>query len=150
MRESRPDGFDKVLEMIGVTTLKDSLRCARQGGVVCMTGIVGNKWSFDEFSPMEAIPTAVCLTAYAGESDDFMRTPLNELHEFIYFVPMCFDWLIVAVKGRMPAQNAQSIVTKGVGVLGMGQPLNATLVSPIPLLRYLIPIKCGGGCILSS
>lgn len=34
-----------------------------------------------------------------------------------------------AVRGRMPAKNAQSIVTKGVGVLGIGQPLNATLVS---------------------
>ena len=74
-----PEGFDKVLEMIGTTTLQDSLRCARQGGIVCMTGIVGNKWSFDNFSPMEVIPTAVCLTAYAGESEDFMRTPLNEL-----------------------------------------------------------------------
>jgi NADPH:quinone reductase-like Zn-dependent oxidoreductase len=44
-----------------------------------MTGIVGNKWSFDEFSPMQAIPTAVCLTTYSGESEDFMRTPLEEL-----------------------------------------------------------------------
>ena len=74
-----PQGVDKVLELIGTTTLLDSLRCARQGGIVCMTGIVGNKWSFDTFSPMEAIPTAVCLTSYAGESEDFMRTPLEEL-----------------------------------------------------------------------
>ena len=44
-----------------------------------MTGIVGNKWSFDNFSPMEAIPTAVSLTTYAGESDDFMRMPFQEL-----------------------------------------------------------------------
>jgi NADPH:quinone reductase-like Zn-dependent oxidoreductase len=73
------DGVDKVLELVGTTTLNDSLRCARQHGIVCMTGIVGNKWSFDEFSPMEAIPTAVCLTTYAGESADFMRTPLQEL-----------------------------------------------------------------------
>jgi NADPH:quinone reductase-like Zn-dependent oxidoreductase len=71
--------FDKVLELIGVTTLEDSLRCARQGGIVCMTGIVGNKWSFDNFAPMDAIPTAVCLTSYAGESEDFMKTPLQEL-----------------------------------------------------------------------
>ena len=48
-----------------------------------MTGIVGNKWSFDNFAPMEAIPTAVCLTTYAGESEDFMRTPLEELVEQI-------------------------------------------------------------------
>lgn len=39
-----------------------------------------------------------------------------------------------AVMGRKPGQNAQSIVTKGVGVLGLGEPLNATLVS-IPLLQ---------------
>jgi NADPH:quinone reductase-like Zn-dependent oxidoreductase len=80
-REVKPAGFDKVLELIGTTTLEDSLRCARKGGIVCMTGIVGNKWSFDNFAPMDAIPTAVCLTVYAGESDDFMRTPLSELAE---------------------------------------------------------------------
>jgi NADPH:quinone reductase-like Zn-dependent oxidoreductase len=74
-----PGGVDKVLEMIGTTTLEDSLRCPKQGGIVCMTGIVGNKWSFDHFAPMELIPTGVCLTAYAGESEDFMRTPLNDL-----------------------------------------------------------------------
>jgi NADPH:quinone reductase-like Zn-dependent oxidoreductase len=76
-------GFDKVLEMIGTSTLEDSLRCAKEGGIVCMTGIVGNKWSFDRFAPMDVIPTGVCLTAYAGESDDFMRTPLNDLAQQI-------------------------------------------------------------------
>lgn len=76
-----PDGADKVLELIGTTTLKDSLRCARQGGIVCMTGIVGNQWSLENFAPMEAIPTAVCLTSYAGEAEDFMQMPLQELAE---------------------------------------------------------------------
>jgi NADPH:quinone reductase-like Zn-dependent oxidoreductase len=72
-----------VLELVGATTLKDSLRCAKQRGIVCMTGMVGNKWSFDNFSPMDAIPTAVSLTTYAGESEDFMLTPLEELAEQI-------------------------------------------------------------------
>jgi NADPH:quinone reductase-like Zn-dependent oxidoreductase len=76
-------GVDKVLEMIGTTTLKDSMCCVKQRGVVCMTGIVGNKWSFDNLSPMEAIPTAVRLTSYAGESEDFMRTPLDKLTDQI-------------------------------------------------------------------
>jgi NADPH:quinone reductase-like Zn-dependent oxidoreductase len=75
------NGVDKVLELVGTTTLKDSLRCAKQRGIVCMTGIVGNKWSFENFAPMEAIPTAVSLTTYAGESEDFMRTPLEDLAE---------------------------------------------------------------------
>jgi NADPH:quinone reductase-like Zn-dependent oxidoreductase len=74
-----PEKFDKVLELIGTTSLLDSLRCAKEGGIVCMTGIVGNKWAFDSFAPMEAIPTAVNLTSYAGESKDFMQTPLEEL-----------------------------------------------------------------------
>jgi NADPH:quinone reductase-like Zn-dependent oxidoreductase len=76
-----PGGVGKVLELVGTTTLLDSLRCAKQRGIVCMTGLVGNKWSLENFSPMEAIPTAVCLTSYAGESEDFMRTPLEELCE---------------------------------------------------------------------
>lgn len=83
VRRRFPDGVDKVLELIGVTTLKDSLHCARAGGIVCMTGIVGNKWSFDDFAPMEAIPSAVGLTVYTGESADFMQTPLEVLAQQI-------------------------------------------------------------------
>lgn len=78
-----PGGVDKVLELVGTTTLKDSLRCAKQHGLVCMTGMVGNKWSFDNFSPMDAIPTAVGLTTYDGGPQDFMRTPLETLVEQI-------------------------------------------------------------------
>ena len=76
---SHPGGMDKVLELVGTTTLLDSLQCAKPGGIVCMTGIVGNQWSLQDFSPMDAIPTAVCLTSYAGDSEDFTRTPLNDL-----------------------------------------------------------------------
>ncbi len=35
-------GVNKVLELIGTTTLKNSLQCANEGGIVCMTGVVGN------------------------------------------------------------------------------------------------------------
>jgi NADPH:quinone reductase-like Zn-dependent oxidoreductase len=81
VREVCPGGVDKVLELVGTTTLLDSLRCAKQRGIVCMTGMVGNKWAFDNFSPMEAIPTAVSLTTYDGGPEDFMLTPLAELVE---------------------------------------------------------------------
>jgi hypothetical protein len=49
------------------------------------------------------------------------------------------NMLNFAVKGRMPAQNAQSIASKGVGVLGIGQPLNATLVSERSALFFSLP-----------
>jgi NADPH:quinone reductase-like Zn-dependent oxidoreductase len=71
--------FDRVLELIGTTTLEDSLLCAKAGGSVCMTGMVANKWSLDNFSPMDSIPTAVNLTCYSGGPEDFIATPLEEL-----------------------------------------------------------------------
>ncbi len=83
VKEVCSGGVDKVLELVGTTTLQDSLRCAKQRGIVCMTGMVGNKWSIDNFSPMDMIPTAVSLTTYDGGPDDFMRTPLEELIEQI-------------------------------------------------------------------
>jgi NADPH:quinone reductase-like Zn-dependent oxidoreductase len=79
VKEVCSGGVDKVLELVGTTTLQDSLRCAKQRAIVCMTGMVGNKWSIDNFSPMDVIPTAVSLTTYDGGPDDFMRTPLEEL-----------------------------------------------------------------------
>ncbi|TVY19829.1 Quinone oxidoreductase [Lachnellula arida] len=75
--------FDKVLELVGTTTLEDSLLCVNEGGSVCMTGMVGNKWSLDSFSPMGSIPTAVNLTTYAGGPQDFIATPLEELAQQI-------------------------------------------------------------------
>lgn len=57
----------QVLELVGTTTLEDSLQCANAHGIVCMTGMVGNKWALDNFSLMESIPEAVYLTKYSGE-----------------------------------------------------------------------------------
>jgi NADPH:quinone reductase-like Zn-dependent oxidoreductase len=79
VKEIWPDGADKVLELVGTTTLGDSLQCVREGGVVCMSGIVGNKWTLDDWNPMEGIPSGTYLTSYSGGRDDFLATPLNEL-----------------------------------------------------------------------
>ena len=79
VREVFQNGVDKVLELVGTTTLIDSLQSTRPNGIVCMTGMVGDQWSLRDFSPMGAIPTAVCLTTYAGGAEDFVRTPLQEL-----------------------------------------------------------------------
>ena len=72
-------GADKVLELVGTTTLEDSILCANEGGIVCMTGMVGNSWALKDFSPMDSIPTAVSLTTYSGGSEDFLATPLADL-----------------------------------------------------------------------
>ena len=77
VRRVFPDGVDKVLELVGTTTLLDSLQSAARFGSVCMTGMVGNAWELDQFSPMEAIPHTVNLTTYSGGSDDFIDAPLQ-------------------------------------------------------------------------
>jgi NADPH:quinone reductase-like Zn-dependent oxidoreductase len=77
VRRVFPDGVDKVLELVGTTTLLDSLQSAARFGSVCMTGMVGNAWELDQFSPMGAIPSTVNLTTYSGGSHDFIDTPLQ-------------------------------------------------------------------------
>ena len=79
VRQVFPDGVDKVLELVGTTTLLDSLQCAARFGSVCMTGMVGDAWEFDQFSPMGAIPSTVSLTTYSGGSQDFIDTPLQTI-----------------------------------------------------------------------
>jgi NADPH:quinone reductase-like Zn-dependent oxidoreductase len=78
VREIFPNGVDRVLELIGVKTLLDSLQCAAPRGIVCMTGILGNSWTLSEFTPMGDIPHTVRLTVYTGESKDLSDTLLQE------------------------------------------------------------------------
>ncbi len=72
-------GADKVLELVGTATLRDSLRATREPGTVCMAGMVGDQWSFTDFAPMNAIATGVSLTTYSGDVSDFMGMPLQQL-----------------------------------------------------------------------
>ncbi|MDF0488858.1 zinc-binding dehydrogenase [Sphingobium sp. H39-3-25] len=74
-----PGGADKVLELVGTTTLADSLACIREPGAVCMAGMVGDAWSLRDFAPMDVIPTGVSLTTYSGDVADFMAMPLQKL-----------------------------------------------------------------------
>jgi NADPH:quinone reductase-like Zn-dependent oxidoreductase len=57
-------GVDKVLELVGTSSLKDSLKCVRAGGVVCMTGMLAEQWAIKDFAPMDYIPATVHLTVY--------------------------------------------------------------------------------------
>ncbi|MDJ0906359.1 MAG: zinc-binding alcohol dehydrogenase family protein [Woeseiaceae bacterium] len=77
VRAIYPDGIDRVLELVGTTTLLDSLRATRRGGIVCMTGILGGQWTLSEFQPMGDVPTGVKLTSYSGEASDISADQLQ-------------------------------------------------------------------------
>ena len=80
--------FDRVLELIGTTTLLDSLRCVSTGGIVCMTGILGGKWTLEAFQPMVDIPTGVRLTSYSGGSSNIS---VERLLSFNVPLSKCFN-----------------------------------------------------------
>lgn len=77
VREAYPDGVERVLELVGTGTLADSLLATCAGGIVCMTGMLGNQWIFPDFSPMGTIPTGVKLTTYSGGSGDVTQAELQ-------------------------------------------------------------------------
>jgi NADPH:quinone reductase-like Zn-dependent oxidoreductase len=79
VRDVWDGGADKVLELVGTGTLADSLAAVREPGIVCMAGMVGDRWSFADFAPMDVIPTGVSLTTYSGGVDDFMAMPFQSL-----------------------------------------------------------------------
>lgn len=61
--------FDKVLELVGCKTLGDSLWCAKKGGIVCNTGVLGGVFALNGFDPIKDIPNGVFLTGF------FSNTP---------------------------------------------------------------------------
>lgn len=83
LRKIFPKGIDKVLELVGTRTLKDSLRCIKPRGMVCMTGILGNEWTMNEFTPMGDIPSLGRLTVYMGEADNLKPDRLQEFIDLV-------------------------------------------------------------------
>jgi len=78
-----PKGVDKVLELIGTRTLKDSLKCIKPRGIVCMTGILGSEWTMKEFTPMGDIPSLGRLTVYMGEAGNLQKETLQEFIDLV-------------------------------------------------------------------
>jgi NADPH:quinone reductase-like Zn-dependent oxidoreductase len=87
-----PGGVDAVLELVGTTTLRDSLRAARVHGVVCFTGMVSNEWTVPDFYPIDYIPRGVRLTSYAGGASDLppvlLQSVLDDIAAGVMLVPI--------------------------------------------------------------
>jgi NADPH2:quinone reductase len=63
-----PKGVNKVLELVGTVTLKQSLRLLSEHGTLCMTGILGGEWVIDNFEPMVDIPSGVYFTQFDSQN----------------------------------------------------------------------------------
>ena len=83
VRNIYPIGVNKVLELVGTSTLVDSLKCISPKGIVCMTGILGNAWTMKEFTPMGDIPSLGKLTVYMGEAGNMNKDLLQDFIQAI-------------------------------------------------------------------
>ncbi len=66
--ERYPAGVTKVLELIGASTLRESLRLTSYHGIVCHTGLLGGVFGLKYFDPIKEVPTGVYLTGFYSNS----------------------------------------------------------------------------------
>lgn len=112
-----PGGVDRVLELVGTTTLLDSLRCARPGGVVCMTGILGGQWTLERFTPMGDIPNGVKLTSYSGDSANLDARRLQSFVDEVAAGTQAIDVDRIFALDELPAAHRYMEANRATGKL---------------------------------
>ena len=58
------ESYDKILELVGPATLRDSLTHISEGGIVCNTGLLGNQWYLNDFDPIVELKNNSYLTTF--------------------------------------------------------------------------------------
>ncbi|WP_109078214.1 zinc-binding dehydrogenase [Aggregatibacter kilianii] len=59
--------YDKILELVGPATLRDSFKHINENGMICSTGQLGNQWYLNEFDPIiELKHNSYLTTFYSG------------------------------------------------------------------------------------
>lgn len=76
-----PQSVTRILELIGPTTLMESLNLVCKHGIVCVTGILGKKMTMDHFYPIKDIPSGVYLSGFVSNSPT--QSSINALFGFL-------------------------------------------------------------------
>jgi NADPH:quinone reductase-like Zn-dependent oxidoreductase len=85
IRAAYPSGIDKVLELVGTSSLPDSLECIRPRGSVAIAGFLGGLAPLQNFQPIFQLPNAIRLSALASAfafgqpGFGFSALPLQEI-----------------------------------------------------------------------
>lgn len=75
------DIFDKVLELVGPATLRDTFQHVCEEGVVCSTGQLGGQWYLDRFEPIMELPANGYLTSFY--SGNVSADRIQEMLDFV-------------------------------------------------------------------
>jgi len=77
-RAEHPHGVDSVMDIVGNTTLLDSLQMVKKGGTVCNAGFLGGGAPFP-FSPLTDMPPSVNLNFFASFMLGTPDFPLSDI-----------------------------------------------------------------------
>lgn len=73
--------YDKILELVGPATLRDSFSHINEQGIVCNTGQLGNVWGVNDFDPIVELKNNSYLTAFY--SGNVSQAKLDEMFDYI-------------------------------------------------------------------
>ena len=73
--------YDKILELVGPATLRDSFSHINEHGIVCNTGQLGNIWYVNNFDPIIELKNNSYLTAF--NSGNVSQAKLDAMFDYI-------------------------------------------------------------------
>ena len=76
-----PDGADKILDLIGAKSIKDSFNCLKFRGILCITGILGGEEYIKNFDPITGVPNGKYLTGFYSNYPN--QETIDNLFNFI-------------------------------------------------------------------
>ena len=99
IKDKIEEKVDKILELVGPLTVRESLKLLKTGGICCSTGILGNVFTLDKFDPIKEIPNGCYLTGFYSnyptqEIIDEMMSFIND-YEIIPEIGKVYDFFNV-------------------------------------------------------
>ena len=73
--------FDKILELVGPASIKNSLLHLNPYGILCSTGQLGRKWFLEDFDPIMELKNNVYLTTFY--SGNVSQEKIDEMFQYI-------------------------------------------------------------------
>jgi NADPH:quinone reductase len=79
VRKLHPKGVDAVLELVGNSTILDSLTMVRRGGRMCLAGFLGGLAPIPSFNPLLQMPSGVHFSFFGSYLFGTPEFPLSEI-----------------------------------------------------------------------
>ena len=111
--EKYPTGATKVLELIGASTLYESLRLTAWHGIVCHTGLLGGVYGLKNFDPIKDIPSGVYLTGFYSNNP----TPC-QISDMMLLIEKCGIHPVIAEKFTLHDMSNAHLLAEQRGQIG--------------------------------